>query len=353
MSKQWRCAVVGVGVVGEWHTRVLKNLPNAKLVAVCDLNEERARSVQEKNALEGVTIYTDQRKMLEGEDLDVVHVCTPSGDHAGPAILSMEAGKNVVCEKPMEIQLDRIDRMIETAKKNNVRLAGIFQTRWNEGNRALHDAAAEGRFGRIAWGGCFTPWYRTDKYYEEGGWRGTWRLDGGGAIMNQSVHAVDLLQWICGPVKTVSAYAASRIHPKIEVEDTLSCSLQFESGAFGSIMGSTAMWPGNSVRIEVGGENGSALSENGLQRFRFREEREADKQLMERLNSKTSTSTGGGASNTDVDVQLHVRNVTAILEAWEGGEEAETNGPEARKAVAIILAMYESARKNGQPVQVA
>src|SRR5438045_4866529 len=109
--------------------------------------------------------------------------------------------------------------------------------------------------------GCYTPWYRSDEYYRDGGWRGTWRLDGGGAMMNQSVHAVDLIQWIAGPVKSVSAYAGSRIHPEIEVEDTLACSLQFVSGAFGVIMGSTAMWPGIAVRIELGGAEGTAVSE--------------------------------------------------------------------------------------------
>src|SRR5207253_5562588 len=129
---------------------------------------------------------------------------------------------------------DRIDQMIETAQRHNVRLAGVFQNRWNEANRALKAAADEGRFGRLAWAGSFTPWYRPDKYYEEGGWRGTWKLDGGGAIMNQSVHSIDLLQWIVGPVKRVSAYASSRIHPKIEVEDTLSPSLEFNNDAYGT-----------------------------------------------------------------------------------------------------------------------
>ena len=130
------------------------------------------------------------------------------------------------------------------SKETGSRLAGIFQNRWSDANRAIKSAAQQGRFGKLAWAGCFTPWYRPDKYYEEGGWRGTWKLDGGGAIMNQSVHAIDLLQWIVGPVKSVSAYASSRIHPKIEVEDTASAALEFANGAYGTIMGTTAMFPG-------------------------------------------------------------------------------------------------------------
>jgi predicted dehydrogenase len=363
-------------MVGEWHVRVIPQLPGAKLVAVCDASAERAKGGLDKNKLTGVPIYTELVEMLKKEQIDVLHICTPSGQHLEPAMMAMQAGKNVICEKPMEIQLERIDRMIEAAEKNGVRLAGIFQNRWNPANRALREAAVEGRFGRIAWAGSFTPWYRPDKYYRDGGWRGTWKLDGGGAVMNQSVHSIDLLQWMVGPVKQVSAYAASRIHGEIEVEDTLSCSLQFANGAFGTILGTTAMYPGMPPRIEIGGENGTAVSENGLKMFKFRDERPGDAALreslappvpellkeriqreggeamLERLGLKKPTSTGGGASAADVPLDLHGRNIQAILAAWDEGRDAETSGPEARKAVAIVLAMYESARKNGQPVEV-
>jgi predicted dehydrogenase len=289
--------------------------------------------------------------MLRSEQVDIVHVCTPSGNHLEPAIAAMNAGKHVISEKPLEIQLDRIDRMIEAAEKNKVRLAGIFQNRWNPANSAIREASTEGRFGKLAWAGCFTPWYRNDQYYRDGGWRGTWKLDGGGAIMNQSVHAIDLLQWIAGPVKQVSAYGSSRIHPEIEVEDTLSCSLVFENGAYGTIVGTTAMYPGGAVRIEIGGENGMAVSENGLKAFSFRDERPSDEQTIERVNSK-KTDASGGSNPQLASLGLHGANVQAILDAWSENRDAETNGPEARKAVAIILAMYESAKRNGEPVRV-
>jgi len=351
MARQWRCAVVGVGTVGEWHVRTIPQVPGAQLVALCDLKPEKCKAALEKNKLSGVPIYTSEEEMLKKEQIDVVHICTPSGNHMDPALMAMEAGKNVISEKPLEIHLDRIDQLIAAAKRNRVKLAGIFQNRWSPANRALKDAAAQNRFGRIAWAGCFTPWYRDDKYYEDGGWRGTWKLDGGGAIMNQSVHAIDLLQWIVGPVRQVSAYAGSRIHAKIEVEDTLSCSLQFANGAFGTIMGSTAMYPGNGVRIEVGGENGSACSEKGLRTYKFRDERAEDAELLAHLSGSAKT-TGGGASATDVALDLHGENIKHILGAWADGKEADTCGAEARKAVAIILAMYESAKKNGAPVEV-
>jgi predicted dehydrogenase len=376
MSRKWNVAVVGTGVVGEWHVRIVPKLPNCSLVAVCDIVPEKARAALDKHKVTGVPIYSDLRDMLRKEKIDVVHVCTPSGAHFDPVMAAFEAGKNVICEKPLEIELGRIDHMIAAARSAGVRIAGVFQNRWNDANRAIKSAAEEGRFGKLAWAGCFTPWYRTDKYYEDGGWRGTWKLDGGGAIMNQSVHAIDLLQWIAGPVKSVSAYASSRIHPKIEVEDTLSAALEFEHGAFGTIMGTTAMFPGMRARIEIGGENGTAVSEDGLKFFKFRDERPSDLELLERLapppgellarkidaeggdslfkklGLRRPAGTGGGASNTDVGLDLHSRNILHILGAWEEGRDAETSGAEARKAVAIVLAMYESARRGGAAVEV-
>jgi predicted dehydrogenase len=350
MPKTWRCAIIGTGVVGEWHVRLLPKMPNCKLVAVCDIEPGKAADVLSRNKLSGIPEYSNLRDMLAKEQFDSLHVCTPSGTHMEVALPAIEAGKNIVCEKPMEIQTDRIDAMAAAAKKYNVRLAGIFQNRWSDANRFIKQAADEGRFGRIAWAGCFTPWYRPDKYYEDGGWRGTWKVDGGGAIMNQSVHAVDLLQWIAGPVQQVSAYSASRIHSKIEVEDTLSCSLQFANGAFGTIVGTTAMFPGRPVRIEIGGENGTAVAENGLTTFKFREERPGDAEAI--ASTAPKSNVGGASSARDLALDRHMRNFNAIYEAWDQGRDAETFGPEARKAVAIILAMYESARNNGASVKV-
>lgn len=352
MSKQWRCAVVGTGMAGEWHVRLVPKIPNATLVAVCDIDPARSQAALEKNSLTGIPQYVDMADMLKKERIDVIHLATPSGNHMALSIQAMEAGKNVIVEKPMEIQLDRIETMRQASIKHGVRLAGIFQNRWNEANRALHDARVQGRFGTLTWAGCFTMWYRTDKYYSDGGWRGTWALDGGGAVMNQSVHAIDLLQWIAGPVKQVSAYASSRIHPKIEVEDSLSASLLFESGAYGTIVGTTAMYPGLPVRIEIGGENGTAVSENGLKVFKFRQELPEDKNLIARLADLKAATTGGATSAADVPPDLHARNIHHILTAWEEGRDAETSPLEARKSVAIVLAMYQSARNNGAPVKV-
>jgi len=354
--KSYRSAIVGVGVIGEWHIKLIQILKSQgypiDLVAVCDVAPDRIKPTLEKAGVAHVPVYSDLSQLLAKEDVNVVHICTPSGDHMNPAVMAMNAGKNVICEKPMEIKVDRIDQMIAAAANNDVRLAGIFQNRWNVAHRAMRDAAVEGRFGKLTYGGSHTPWYRTDQYYRDGDWRGTWRLDGGGAIMNQSIHAVDLIQWICGPIKQVSAYASSLIHPEIEVEDTLVCSILFESGAYGMLMGATSMYPGSNVRIEVGGSNGTAMAEGKLKTWAFRDKKYWDEGFLDSFNKPAPVTSGGGANNTDIWIDLHVQNVRHILDSWSAGKDAETYGPEARKAVAIIQAMYESAKHNGQPVLV-
>lgn len=353
MSKRWRCAVVGTNTVGKTHVRVLSQMPHIELVALCDHHPDRAHAAMEKAGISGIPVYSDQAKMHAEHKLDVVNIATPSGDHLPPAIQAMEAGCNVILEKPVEIQLDRIDRLIARSKELGRRLGYISQNRWNDAHRALKDAADQGRFGRIAWAGCFTPWYRPDKYYEDGGgWRGTWALDGGGAIMNQSIHAIDLLQWIAGPIKKVAAFASSRIHPKIETEDTGSATVMFENGAFGTIVGSTAMYPGSQVRIEIGGENGTAVSEAGLKTYKFRDERPEDKELQDRINGGGASQSRGAQNAADIGAQLHTRNIESILSAWAQGKDAETDAVEGRKSVAIVLALYESVRNGGSAVEV-
>ena len=351
MPRQWRVAIIGTGVVGTMHLRAMGQVPNCQIVAVCDIDPDKGRQALQKTKI-SVPIYTDLKEMLQKEKLDSAHVCTPSGDHQTPALTAMERGLNVLVEKPMEILPDRVDEMIAASKKFGIRLAGIFQNRWDDANAVLHDAVQQGRFGKIGWAGAITPWYRTDQYYADGGWRGTWKLDGGGAVMNQGVHQVDLIQWIIGPVKTVSTFASNRIHANIEVEDTLTCALKFENGVFGTFVSTTAMWPGGQVRIEIGGEFGSAVSENGLKRFEFKNPLPTDQQMLERYGPNRDKTSGGGKAATDIALDLHSKNIRAVYQAWDRGQDAETSGPEARKAVAIIQAMYESARKNGIPVDV-
>jgi UDP-N-acetyl-2-amino-2-deoxyglucuronate dehydrogenase len=332
-GKIWRCALLGAGMAGESHIRALGKIPNAKLAAVCDTDKTRAQAALDKHKAVA-PIYPDLKSLLNSEQIDVLHIATPSSFHTDAAMAAFEKKINVISEKPLDISLDRIDAMIASSKKHGVRLAGIFQNRWNPSNRAIKTAIETGRFGSITWAGAFVLWYREPKYYQS--WRGTKDVDGGGAIMNNSIHSIDLLQWLIGPVKSVSAFSARRMHKHLEVEDSLSATLVFENGALGSIVGTTAMHPGRPARIEVGGSMGTAVSEGTLKEFKFKEPREEDQQLLQPPPQQ----------------DFHALNIQHILGAWNENKDADVDGPECRKAVQIVLAMYESAANDGKPVHL-
>jgi predicted dehydrogenase len=321
-------------MAGESHVRALGKIPNAKLVAVCDVDKTRAQAALDKFKATA-PIYADLKSLLASEPIDVLHIATPSSYHTDAAMAAFEKKINVISEKPLDITLQRIDAMIAAAKKQGVRLAGIFQNRWNPANVAIKSAIAQGRFGSITWIGAFVLWYREAKYYQS--WRGTKDVDGGGAIMNNSIHSIDLLQWLGGPIKSVSAFSARRMHKELEVEDTLSASLIFENGALGSIVGTTAMFPNRPARIEIGGSLGTAVSEGALKEFKFKEPREGDEQLLVPPPQQ----------------DFHSLNIRHILDAWSSGKDADVDGPECRKAVQIVLAIYESAASGGKPINLS
>jgi UDP-N-acetyl-2-amino-2-deoxyglucuronate dehydrogenase len=335
-EKTWRCALLGAGMAGESHIRALNKVPGAKLVAVCDVDKARAQAAMDKHKAPPVPIHTDLKSLLNSEQIDVLHIATPSSYHTDAAMAAFEKKINVISEKPLDITLERIDSMIAAAKKNGVCLAGIFQNRWNPANRAIKAAIEQGRFGpSITWAGAFVLWFREPKYYQS--WRGTKDVDGGGAIMNNSIHSIDLLQWLIGPVKTVCAISGRQMHKNLEVEDSLSATLVFESGALGTVVGTTAMYPGRPARIEIGGPMGSAVSEGAIKEFKFKEPRPEDEQVLQ----------------PQPQVDFHALNIQHILESWAGGRDADVNGPECRKPVEIVLAMYESAANGGKPVALS
>src|SRR5579864_4954661 len=238
MAEPLRFGLVGCGVIGPVHAEALASLPDARLVAVADLNAERARKL---TAQYGGTTYPDLQSMLQREALDVVIVCTPSGMHGEHACQVMRAGRHVIVEKPMEIRRETLDEMLRVQQE-----------------RQLVDDKA---FGRLVMGNALIPWWRSQAYYDSGAWRGTWKLDGGGVLMNQSIHSIDLLQWLMGPVKSVMAYTDTLAH-RMETEDVGVAALRFANGALGVIAATTAAYPGVTTRIELFGSRGSAIIEN-------------------------------------------------------------------------------------------
>jgi UDP-N-acetyl-2-amino-2-deoxyglucuronate dehydrogenase len=325
-------------------------------VATADVNPERA----EKLAVEyGCSPYSSLREMLSGTDLDAVCVCTPSGMHAQDAIVAMEAGKDVVIEKPVDVLLGATDRLLEARRETGRKVAVVSQHRFDAATLAVHDAIGNGEFGRLTLGTVEVPWWRSQAYYDSGGWRGTFELDGGGVLINQAIHSIDLLQWLLGPVLEVTAYTGLLAHARIEVEDTAAAILQFASGAIGTIVATTSAYPGLSARIAVHGDRGSAIIEDDeLTYFHAAVDKEADayggdgnqaEQVME-WYGRSPSGPGAGADPGSLSM-AHRDQIQDFLVAVKEDREPSVNIEEGRKPLAIIAAIYESARTGG-PVRL-
>ncbi|AEJ60912.1 oxidoreductase domain protein [Spirochaeta thermophila DSM 6578] len=340
--------IVGTGGIADKHALAVGQVEGAELVAVMSRSEERAKAFAERH---GCRAYTSMSEFLDDPELDIVSICTPSGYHMEPALEAIAAGKHLVVEKPLEITLERCDAIIEAAAQKGVKVMGIFQSRFYDASRVLKETVEKGRFGRLVLGDAYVKWYRSQEYYDRGEWKGTWRFDGGGALMVQAIHAIDLLQWYMGRVDTVQAYAKILGHERIEVEDTAVATLEFENGALGVIEGSTAVYPGFLKRIEISGTEGSAImEEEDFKAWTFAKEIPEDEEIRRRFSGATRTQ-GGAADPGAISLEGHVRQFQAFVDALREGREPPVDGYEARKAVAIILAIYESA-KTGRKVKV-
>jgi len=339
--KKYRFGIVGCGMISEFHARAIADLKNAELVAVCDIVEKAAKAAGEKH---GVDWYTDHRKMYERGDLDVVTIGTPSGAHMKPAVDAAKAGINVIVEKPLEVTLQKCDRIIEACEKAGVTLATVFPSRFSEANQIVKDAIDKGRFGRLTLGDTYVKWWRTQEYYDSGGWRGTWKLDGGGALMNQSIHNVDLLQWFMGPVESVVAFTDCLAHKRIEVEDTAVAILRFKNGALGVIEGATSVYPGLPKRTEIHGDKGTAIvQQDDIIKWEFAEPLPIDKRIRRKF-AKPSGYQAGASDPKAISHMGHMKQFADFLKALDTGGKPLVDGHEGRKSVEIILAIYKSSR---------
>ncbi len=334
--------IVGLGLIADFHAQAIRAMGEGRLVAGCSPVPQEVQAFVRKYGCRG---YSDLNELLADPEVQIVTICTPSGAHLEPALAAARSGRHVICEKPLEVTLERCDRIIEACGRAGVRLSGIFQSRFLEAAGELRRAVADGRFGRLVLGDAYVKWYRSQDYYDRGGWHGTWELDGGGALMNQSIHAVDLLQWLMGPVESVSACTGTLGHERIEVEDAAVAALQFRSGALGVIEGSTAAHPGFPKRLELNGTRGSAtLEENSLTVWSFQEETARDEEIRRRYALRPGAQ-GGAADPAAISFTGHQRQFEQFVEALQRGGEPPVGGAEARKAVEIILAVYRSARE--------
>lgn len=337
--KIWNFGIIGAGLIADFHAKAIQNLENARLTGICSSNPDKARKLAEKY---NCKTFKDSTELLRSDEIEIVTIATPSGAHMEPTIEAALCGKHVICEKPLEISLERVDKMIEAHNKAGTKLGGIFNYRYNDSFKYLKSAIDNGRFGTITYASIHVPWWRSDDYYKDS-WHGTLKLDGGGALMNQAIHMIDILQHLMGPVDSLQAYTATLGH-SIEVEDTAAAVLRFKNNALGIIYGSTASFPGQFRRIEITGTKGTVIQvENSFKVWQFADQTEADNEIFNRFNKIEG---GGGVSDPGaIPFEPHAKNIAAFIDSIETGKTFEINGLEARKAVEIVLAIYTSARE--------
>ncbi|MDI1248089.1 MAG: Gfo/Idh/MocA family oxidoreductase [Lacunisphaera sp.] len=337
--------LIGAGTIAGFHAQAIAQLTGARLVGVASRSLANARKVADPH---GVFATADTAALLARPDLHIVCITTPSGAHLEPALAAIRAGKHVVIEKPIEITPARADQILDAAEQAGVRVAPIFQGRFGDGARTVKAALDAGRLGRLVLASAYVKWHRTAQYYT--GYRGSLGLDGGGAVINQAIHGLDLLQWFAGLPAEVFAWKTRCVHTGIEAEDTAAAALRFPGGALGAFEASTALWPGWSRRIELCGEHGSiSLEDDRIAKWEFRAARPEDDAIR---TGGAANALGSGASDPKaISTEGHRRQLQDLVDALRADRAPAIDGREGRKAVAFVHALYASA-ESGQPVKL-
>ena len=338
-------------MVAEVHADAISKMADTTLAGVYARSPEKGLDFVGKF---GGQYYPELDQLLASDDIDIVTIATPSGLHLEPVLKAAKAGKHIICEKPLEVDIQRIEEMIKVCRENGVVLAGIFNRRFNPAVEILAKAVKENRFGTLSICDAQVKWYRDQAYYDSGAWRGTWELDGGGALMNQSIHTIDLLIYLAGDIKRVSAKTACLTHSGIEVEDNAVAIVEFKNGAIGTITGSTSCWSstGLPAEVQISGSEGSViLTDDQFRVWDFKNQTSDDeivkKELM--LDSK------GGAGANDpraINSLGHQRNFEDLIEAIENGRDPLVTGEEAMRSVKLINAIYKSTSNDGKWIEL-
>ncbi len=337
-------AIVGCGMISRFHVRALAEVPGTRIAALVSRNPANAEKLLQETGTPACPIHSNIDDMLVQKDVDVVVICTASGAHLDDAVKAAKAGKHIVVEKPLEITPERCDKIIDACAANEVKLCTIFPSRFHDANIALKKAVTDGRFGRLTLGETTCKWWRTQAYYDDGGWKGTLALDGGGALMNQAIHNVDLLLWMMGEATHVTGFTATLAHERIEVEDTAVACLRFRSGALGVIQATTSVHPGLPKTIGIHGDRGSAVIEQeDILKWEFEPALAADAEVKTRFAQKVGAS-GGSADPKAISHQGHAKQLADFVRAIVSNSQPLVDGSEGRKAVALICAIYESMR---------
>jgi predicted dehydrogenase len=342
--------IIGTGMIARFHAQAIREMNGGTLHSIYGRNPDTTGALATEFDCAG---HSDLAAFLADPDLDAVTIATASGAHLEPAIAALDAGRHVICEKPLEVTPERIDRMQEAAERNGRVLAGILNRRFTDAFETMQSAVAAGRLGRIVSASCYVKWFRDQTYYDSAPWRGTWALDGGGVLMNQAIHTIDQLLVLAGPVAAVQATTDCLAHEDIEVEDTAAAVLEFTSGARGVIEASTASWSstGHPARLQLCGSEGSVfLADDCLEAWDFREPADEDEHIRATLMQPASLGFGA-ADPKAIKADGHRRNFEHVVSAIREGREPSTHPLETRKAVELICAIYQSA-KEGRRIEL-
>ena len=322
-------AIYGCGMIANVHAKALAEIKHAKLLYCADRKYQFAKNFA---SIYNLKAYETYEELLENPEIDIIIICTPNSTHADYAIQALKAGKNVVLEKPMALTVKDCDRIIEACKESDGKLTVISQFRMGQDIVKAKQIIDSGKLGKIICCDLHMKYYRDEDYYKNS-WHGTKKYDGGGAIMNQGIHGIDLLQYLAGPVKSVKSYTKTAFHD-IEVEDISVSSVEFQSGALGTIIGSTATYPGLMRKIEINGTEGYiTLTENLITRLYY-----DGKKLIKRKNESLSSA----AKPDNLEIDNHKIQLQNFVNAILGKEENLIDEYEGKKAVEIIEMIYNA-----------
>jgi predicted dehydrogenase len=335
--------IVGCGAISLVHAQALGEAENAELVSVYSRNANRAREMGEKY---DVSWYVEWNAFIYDQKLNAVSICTPSGTHLDYAELAAQTGKHVIIEKPLEVTVERGKKIIDICRKSGVQLAVIFQNRYTDKVEEMKNQLDARKLGKIHQGDAYIKWFRDQDYYDSGAWRGTLDLDGGGALINQSIHTIDLLQWMMGEVDTIYGQIGTFTHKRIEGEDTGIAAVRFKSGAVGVIEGTTSVYPAQARKIEIHGEKGSAILDgDNLDITTLDDVSETER------HSEPTGAMGAASPFADFDIQSHKKQFESIFYAISNNQQPVVSGSDALKSLAIVQAIYKSS-KSGEVVRV-
>ena len=335
--KTYKAGIVGCGNVFPMHAITINQLENVELVAVCDVKEDRAKK-EAKNF--NCEYYLDYKEMIDKEDLDVVHICTPHHMHAPISIYASKLKKHVMTEKPISITMEDANAMTEASKENQVVLGVIFQNRYNVGSKLIKETLNSGELGKIISGKLQVTWKRTDEYYSKSDWKGTWDKEGGGVVIDQAIHTMDLMRWFVGSeIDYVEANIANRTHEIIEVEDMAEGIIKYKNGVLTTFYAINYYSYDAPVEIEIHCEKGivKMIGDKAVIEFNNGKKIIADNNPNEVFDYGNDVKSYWGTS--------HVKQINEFYECLAEGKRSEINGVEALKTQEMICGIYESAKK--------